>query len=131
MSVILCFDGGARPTNPGPAACAWVIYQDGHCILSDGIRIGHESNNVAEYTGLIYGLKAAAKLTSARLGVLSDSRLIVEQMRGTWRVRNPRLRLLHAEAHLRTGLFDDVFFEWVPREKNSRCDEICTELLTG
>ena len=98
MKARLYTDGGARG-NPGPAASAYVLEtEDGSVIDSSGEAIGVATNNVAEYRALIAGLTAAAEAGVSDLEVVSDSELLVKQMRGDYRVKNPGLIDLSLEA---------------------------------
>jgi ribonuclease HI len=91
-------DGGARG-NPGPAAAAFVLEaEDGTVLEARGTAIGIATNNVAEYRALVDGLRRASELGVNELEVVSDSELIVKQMRGEYRVKNEALRALHREA---------------------------------
>ena len=123
-------DGGARPTNPGHAGFAVVIHLDGHThVLSR--YIGWRSNNVAEYFALIMAVKYARGLGASHLEVFCDSKLVVEQVLGRWRVKSDELRPLSREA--RESL--DKFFPgawsltWVRREDNSEADSFCTKAI--
>jgi ribonuclease HI len=98
VSATLFTDGGARG-NPGPAAYAYVLEdEDGDVLAARGERIGVATNNVAEYGGLVAGLERAIELGLVEVEVVSDSELMVKQMRGEYRVRNEALQELHARA---------------------------------
>ena len=98
MKARLFTDGGARG-NPGPAAFAYVLEaEDGTVLASHGEAIGVATNNVAEYRALLAGLERAAELGVDELEVVSDSELMVKQMRGEYRVKNAALRDLSVEA---------------------------------
>jgi probable phosphoglycerate mutase len=129
-AVIVEADGGARG-NPGPAGYGAVVFDAAtHAVLaerSDGI--GKETNNVAEYRGLIAGLTAAAELGARRVAVRMDSKLVVEQMKGTWQVKNPALRELARQASALRPRFDEVTFEWIPRERNKHADRLANEAM--
>ena len=91
-------DGGARG-NPGPAAYAYVLEdEDGEVVAAHGEAIGVATNNVAEYSALIAGLEKAVELGVDELDVISDSELMVKQMRGEYRVKNDALRELSLRA---------------------------------
>ena len=91
--------------------------------------IGIETNNVAEYQGLIAGLRAAHELGAVRVAVRMDSKLVVEQMKGTWQVKHPGLRPLAREAAQLRQSFADVTFEWIPRERNRHADRLANEAM--
>ena len=91
-------DGGARG-NPGPAAAAFVLErEDGTVLDARGDAIGVQTNNVAEYTALVNGLRRAAELGVTEVEVVSDSELMVKQMRGEYKIKNAALRELSLEA---------------------------------
>jgi ribonuclease H / adenosylcobalamin/alpha-ribazole phosphatase len=123
-------DGGSRG-NPGPAGYGAVVFdaRTGSVLAERKEAIGVETNNVAEYRGLIAGLRAAKELGAVRVAVRMDSKLVVEQMNGKWQVKNPGLRPLAREAaQLRLG-FAEVTFEWVPRERNKHADRLANEAM--
>ncbi len=98
MRAKLWTDGGARG-NPGPAAYGYVLEaEDGTVLAAHGEAIGEATNNVAEYRALVAGLEKAAELGIDDLEVVSDSELLVNQMRGDYKVKNDVLRELHDEA---------------------------------
>jgi ribonuclease HI len=121
-------DGAARG-NPGPAAFAYVIHlQDGR-LVKDAAVIGHATNNVAEYSALVRALERAVELGLSELIVKSDSELLVKQMKGIYRVANPVLAKLHAQAGHLVERFRSVKFQHVPREENSGADQLCNQAL--
>jgi broad specificity phosphatase PhoE/ribonuclease HI len=130
-SVVVEADGGARG-NPGPAAYGAVLKdaRTGDVIAEIGEAIGVASNNVAEYRGLIAGLKLAAEhAPDASIEVRMDSKLVVEQMSGNWKVKHPAMRPLALEAN---GLAPTgTTFTWVPRAENSHADRLVNEALDG
>ena len=118
MKARLFTDGGARG-NPGPAAFGYVLEaEDGTVLAAHGEAIGVATNNVAEYSGLIAGLRKALELHVPEIEVVSDSELMVKQMRGEYRVKNDALRGLHAEASALAQRFDGVEFRHVRRAHN-------------
>jgi ribonuclease HI len=123
-------DGAARG-NPGPAAYAYVISADGKPPIEESGRLGDATNNVAEYTALVRALERATQLHAARLLIRSDSELLVKQMNGEYRVKNPHLQSLYEEANRLRSRFDLVSFTHVRREQNRRADELCNEALDG
>ena len=128
--VVVEADGGSRG-NPGPAGYGAVVMdpQTGAVLAERKESIGVETNNVAEYRGLIAGLRAAHELGASRVAVRMDSKLVVEQMKGTWQVKNPGLRPLAGEAAQLRQSFADVTFEWIPREKNKHADRLANEAM--
>lgn len=128
LKVKLNIDGGARG-NPGPAAAGVVIRADDTILYQAGLYIGHATNNVAEYSALLAGLKAAAKLGAAEVQVISDSELLVRQMNGQYRVKNDGLRPLYAEALDLADQFEQVTFEHVRREYNKDADKLVNQAI--
>lgn len=130
-SVIIEADGGSRG-NPGPSAYGAVLKNadTGEVIAEDGTTIGETTNNVAEYSGLIAGLRMAEEFApGADIEVRMDSKLVVEQMSGNWKVKHPSMRPLAVEAN-RLAPFGTVYV-WVPREKNKHADRLANEALDG
>jgi len=129
--VIVEADGGSRG-NPGPAAYGAVLKdaETGAVIAEDGTPIGIATNNVAEYSGLIAGLRLAAVYApGAEVEVRMDSKLVVEQMSGHWRVKHPDLRPLMEEA---TRLAPaGTTYTWVPRALNADADRLANEAMDG
>jgi ribonuclease HI len=122
-------DGGARG-NPGPAAFAYVIEtDDGTVLAAHGEAIGVATNNVAEYRALVEGLTKAADLHVNELEVVSDSELLVNQMRGDYKVKNEALRELWLDANDLEKRFDKVFYTAVRREHNELADRLVNEAL--
>jgi probable phosphoglycerate mutase len=125
----LSTDGGARG-NPGPAAYGYVLEApDGHVLAAHGEAIGVATNNVAEYRGLVAGLGKALELGVDEVEVVSDSELLVKQMRGEYKVKNPGLRELHAEAAGLADRLSKVSFTAVLREHNELADRLVNEAL--
>jgi ribonuclease HI len=122
-------DGGARG-NPGPAASAFVLEaEDGTVLEARGTAIGVATNNVAEYRALVDGLRRASELGVSELEVVSDSELVVKQMRGEYRVKNEALRALHREASTLAGGIGSVTYTAVRREQNELADRLVNEAL--
>jgi ribonuclease HI len=125
----LSTDGGARG-NPGPAAYAYVLEaEDGTVLEARGQWIGVATNNVAEYTALVEGLRRAVELGVTDLEVVSDSELMVKQMRGEYRVKNEALRALNVEAERLAGGIPRVAYTAVRREHNELADRLVNEAL--
>jgi ribonuclease H / adenosylcobalamin/alpha-ribazole phosphatase len=117
-------DGAARG-NPGPAGIGVVVARDDGTVLAEiGEGIGVATNNVAEYTAAIRGLSEARAAGAEEVLVRSDSRLLVEQLSGRWRIKNPTLQRLHREARGLTADFRRVKFEHVPRDRNRAADAL-------
>ena len=124
MKARLFTDGGSRG-NPGPAASAYVLEaEDGTVLDARGEPIGVATNNVAEYRALVAGLAKAAELEVDELEVVSDSELLVKQMRGEYKIKNAGLQPLAARARQLVARLDRVTFEHVRREKNKDADRL-------
>jgi len=122
-------DGGARG-NPGPAAYAYVLEDEqGELLAAHGEAIGHATNNVAEYRALVEGLRKAASLGVRELEVISDSELVVKQMRGEYRIKNEALRELSVEAGRAAREVGSVRYTAVRREHNELADRLVNEAL--
>ncbi len=128
--VIVEADGGSRG-NPGPAGYGAVLIDaaTGQVLVERHGGLGVTTNNVAEYRGLIAGLRAAAEHAAREVEVRLDSKLLVEQMSGRWRIKQPHLRPLAAEAAELVRGFDKVSFTWIPRAQNSRADKLANEAM--
>jgi len=125
----LSTDGGARG-NPGPAAYGYVLESDdGHVLAAHGERIGTATNNVAEYRALVAGLEKALALGVDELEVVSDSELLVKQMRGEYRVKNEALRELRDEAEALARRLRKINYTAVRREHNELADRLVNEAL--
>ena len=129
MKARLFTDGGARG-NPGPAAYAYVLEaEDGTVLAAHGEAIGVATNNVAEYRALLAGLERARELGVEELEVVSDSELLVKQMRGEYKVKKPTLRELWDEATALAGQLRSVRYTAVRREHNELADRLVNEAL--
>ncbi|UQU63349.1 bifunctional RNase H/acid phosphatase [Couchioplanes caeruleus] len=130
LRVVVEADGGSRG-NPGPAGYGAVVRDtgSGEVLLERYGSLGTTTNNVAEYQGLIAGLRAAAELGAARVDVRMDSKLVVEQMSGRWQIKNPGLRPLAAEAATLVNGFAGVTFDWIPRERNKLADALANRAM--
>jgi len=122
-------DGGARG-NPGPAAYGFVLdADDGTVLAAEGRAIGVATNNVAEYSGLVAGLRKALELHVPDVEVVSDSELLVKQMRGEYRVKNEALRALFVEASSLARGLQSVEYRHVKRAHNELADRLVNEAL--
>ena len=129
MRARLSTDGGSRG-NPGPAAYAYVLEaEDGTVLAAHGEAIGVATNNVAEYSALVAGLEKAVEVGVSELEVISDSELMVKQMRGEYRVKNEALRDLSAQASRLAGKLGSVSYKAVRREQNKLADQLVNEAL--
>ncbi|GAB1329888.1 bifunctional RNase H/acid phosphatase [Streptomyces sennicomposti] len=123
-------DGGSRG-NPGPAGYGAVVLDpvSGEALAEAAEYLGTVTNNVAEYRGLLAGLRAAHALDpEARVHVRMDSKLVVEQMSGRWKIKHPDLKPLATTA-ARVFPPDRVTYEWIPRERNKHADRLANEAM--
>lgn len=122
-------DGGARG-NPGPAAIGVVIYDEqGQILKKISRQLGLTTNNQAEYQALIAGLEAAVALRATEVVCHLDSELVVKQMQGQYKIREPGLQELAPQVFRLVKKFEHVEFIHVPREKNKLADELVNETL--
>ncbi|MEU4841463.1 bifunctional RNase H/acid phosphatase [Nocardia testacea] len=128
--VIVEADGGSRG-NPGPAGYGAVVFDaDRVGVLAERRgALGVTTNNVAEYRGLIAGLEAAAELGARVVAVRMDSKLVVEQMSGRWKVKHAALIPLADRARRLAADFDQVSYRWIPRAENSHADRLANEAM--
>jgi probable phosphoglycerate mutase len=134
MKFTIQADGGARG-NPGPAGSGAVVRDErGQTVGEVSEFLGHATNNVAEYTALV----AALELLSAQLGTATrdaqvavemDSKLVIEQMKGVWKVKHPNMKPLHARAAMLCRQFGSVSFAHIPREKNGVADALANAAM--
>ena len=129
MKAILYADGAARG-NPGPAgAGAVVLDPDGHVLAELTKHLGHATNNVAEYSALILGLEEAKRRGVDDLEVRMDSKLVVEQMNGRWKVKHPNLKPLARRAGDLWAAFPRRSIVHVPREDNVIADALSNRAI--
>jgi len=130
VKVLVEADGGSRG-NPGPAGYGAVVWSADRASVLAEVKssIDWATNNVAEYRGLIAGLQEAAGLGADEVEAHLDSKLVVEQMAGRWRVKHPDLAALHQQARGLAGTFDRVAYSWIPRAKNSHADRLANEAM--
>jgi len=130
MKLIIFTDGGARG-NPGPAATGIVIKNDkGKTIESFGQYLGDNvTNNYAEYSGIISALKRAKKLKATELDCRLDSKLVVEQLKRNWKIKEPTLQKLFIEAYNLSEQFQKITFTHIRREENKEADAEVNKIL--
>jgi ribonuclease HI len=131
VKVVVHVDGGARG-NPGPAAAGAVISTpDGEVIADAAEAIGVATNNVAEYRGLLLGLRKASELGASEVEVVNDSELIAKQVNGTYKVKHPDMKPLHTAALRALQDFDRWTIRSVPRAQNAAADALVNQALDG
>jgi len=124
------FTDGAARGNPGPAgAGAVIVSPDGHIVAKIGKFLGDSTNNVAEYMGLILGLKRAKAMGIKELEVLSDSELLVRQLNGEYAVKADHLLPLHLEAQALLKAFPEIALRHIPREENAQADAMSNRAI--
>jgi len=124
-------DGGSRG-NPGPAGYGAVVRDatTGEVLAEVSESIGRATNNVAEYSGLIAGLRAAAAIARGTdVEVRMDSKLVVEQMSGRWQIKHPDMRPLAAKARETARALGRVSYTWVPRARNAHADRLANQAM--
>ncbi len=122
-------DGAARG-NPGPAGAGAVLLdENGEVVAELGRFLGDQTNNVAEYEGLLLGLNRALELGATDLEVLADSQLVIRQLSGIYRVRNEGLRPLFEQAKRLLARFRHVELRHIPREMNGAADEMSNRAI--
>lgn len=129
MRVVVEADGGSRG-NPGPAGCGAVVRaESGEVLAERSLGLGVATNNVAEYEGVLAGLRAAAELGATEVDVRMDSKLVVEQLSGRWRIKHAALQPLAEQAKELVRAFTAVRFEWIPRARNAHADRLANEAM--
>jgi probable phosphoglycerate mutase len=130
MKVVVEADGGSRG-NPGPAGYGAVVVDAAtdEVLAERAAGIGRTTNNVAEYQGLIAGLQAAIELGATSVEARMDSKLVVEQMAGRWKVKHPSMQPLAAQAKALVAQLESVTFTWVPRARNARADALANRAM--
>ncbi|HEY0450167.1 bifunctional RNase H/acid phosphatase [Actinophytocola sp.] len=130
MKVVVEADGGSRG-NPGPAGYGAVVRDavTGEVLAERAEGIGVATNNVAEYQGLLAGLRAAAGLGADEVDVRMDSKLVVEQMSGRWKIKHAALQPIAEQAREVADRFARVRYEWIPRARNSHADRLANEAM--
>ena len=128
MKAVVNIDGACRG-NPGPASCAAVVRVEGAPERRLGLYLGHATNNVAEYCGLILGISEALDAGADDLEILSDSNLCVQQIKGEFKVKDEKLVPLHRKVQnlLRRCAKWDIRF--TPREENQAADSLSNRIL--
>jgi ribonuclease HI len=129
VKVVVHVDGGARG-NPGPAAGAAVVSTpDGEVLAEAAEAIGVATNNVAEYRGLLLGLRKARELGATEVEVVNDSELVAKQVNGIYKVKHPAMKPLHGQALQTLGEFDRWSIRSVPRAQNADADALVNQAL--
>jgi ribonuclease HI len=131
VRLVVHVDGGARG-NPGPAAAAAVVSTpDGEVLDRAAELLGEQTNNVAEYRGLLLGLRRARELGATEVDVVNDSELVARQVNGVYKVKHAAMKPLHAQALALLAQFDAWSMRNVPRVENAQADALVNEALDG
>lgn len=129
MKAVLYTDGGARG-NPGPAGIGAVLTSpEGEPIGEFARSLGHATNNVAEYEAVIAGLELARAKGVTEIDICADSKLVVKQLNGEWKIKNDRLRTLAVKARRLMNSFENARISHVRREKNERADTLANQAM--
>ena len=123
-------DGAARK-NPGPAAFGYVIQRPGEHAIEEKGTLGVTTNNVAEYEGVLRALRHAQSLGGSTIRLFCDSELLVKQMKGEYKVKNPGIKKLFEQVKEVGSQFDSLTFTHIPRAQNADADRLCNEALDG
>ncbi len=127
MSTLKIFTDGACRGNPGPAGIGVVIYENGRVVKSISKAIGPATNNLAEYTALIYALQEALVLKATRVRIHTDSELLYHQLNGEYKIKNQKLKALFDQVqHLKQG-FAVFEIKVIPREENKEADRLAAK----
>lgn len=134
MQFLIQADGGARG-NPGPAGSGAVVFNEKREVVGEvALFLGNTTNNVAEYTALIGAFELieaeyGAKAKGADIFVEMDSKLVIEQMKGAWKVKHPNMKPLQHRAAELASQFKSVRFTHIPREKNAHADRLANDAM--
>ncbi|MDP2941641.1 MAG: ribonuclease HI family protein [Candidatus Omnitrophota bacterium] len=120
---------GASKGNPGPAGVGVIISRGGEVLKNISAYIGTATNNTAEYTALIYGLREAMALKGSSLSINTDSELLYRQLRKEYRVKCGHLLGLYNQAVRLLGAFPEVYIRHIPREENRGADRLATKAV--
>jgi ribonuclease H / adenosylcobalamin/alpha-ribazole phosphatase len=126
---VLYADGASRG-NPGPAGAGAVLFDENGAVVAElTLALGRATNNVAEYSGLILGLEEAKRRGARAVDVRMDSKLVVEQMRGLWKIKHPGLKPLALRAGALLASFPERTIQHVPREENGHADMLSNRAI--
>lgn len=129
MREVEIYIDGASKGNPGPSGVGVVICKDGETIRNISGFIGNATNNIAEYTALVYGLKECLILKAESVKVNTDSELLYRQIKKVYRVKNPNILGLYNQVQHLLPAFKSVKFAHIPRENNYAADELATKAI--
>ena len=118
---------GAADLHSKTSGIGGVIYKDGEELFTFSEYLDNATNNEAEYTALIHGLKSLLNLSVLNVTIYSDSELVVKQINGEYKVKNDRMKKLHSDAHLLLSKFNLWKIEHILRDKNTTADKLATD----
>lgn len=121
------YTDGASKENQTSAGCGYVIYKNKEEIHSGCRYIGNQTNNIAEYTGLLLGVQAAIQLEIKNIDIYCDSKLVVNQVNGKWEINLPPLQSCVNNVTILLNKLDHYTLQWIPREENKRADELSND----
>ncbi|MDD3067000.1 MAG: ribonuclease HI family protein [Candidatus Gracilibacteria bacterium] len=130
MRLKLFADGGSRG-NPGPAACGAVLYDSAGKVVAEVAEFLGENftNNQAEYAGVLLGIRKALSLKATEIAIYLDSKLVVEQVSGRWKIKDLKIRKVVEKIHAELARLDKWEISHIPREKNSAADALVNQAL--
>jgi ribonuclease HI len=129
MKELEIYIDGASKGNPGPSGIGAVICQAGIVVKNISSFIGNATNNIAEYTALIYALEEALILKAESLKIKTDSQLLARQLNKVYKVKNANISELYDQAVLLLSAFKEVSIQNIPREENQGADRLATEAV--
>jgi ribonuclease HI len=129
MTALEIFIDGASKGNPGPSGIGVVISKDGRVIKNISSFIGNTTNNVAEYTALIYALQEALILKAEKLKINTDSQLLQRQIKGLYKIKNANILGLYNQARRLLAAFAEVELNNISRENNRGADRLATQAI--
>jgi ribonuclease HI len=129
MNDLEIFIDGASKGNPGPSGIGVVIYRDGKVVREIASFIGQATNNIAEYTALIYALEEALVMRAQHIRIKTDSQLLYRQIKKIYKVKHPNMIGLYERAVRIIGAFKNVELVNIPREENQLADKLATQAV--
>lgn len=129
MPIFKLYTDGASRNNPGPAGAGVVLYEGGEPVLEKAVFLGRLTNNEAEYRALIIGLTEAQRLGIRNLTCYLDANLLVSQLNGSFRIKEPRMKVLFRRAQALAEGFSKIEFILIPREKNVLADKLANKAI--
>jgi len=129
MKELEIYIDGASKGNPGPSAIGVVICRDGEILKNIASFIGNTTNNIAEYTALIYGLQEGLIIHAERIKINTDSQLLYRQLKKIYKIKNPNILGLYNQAQHLMSAFSEVLINHIPREQNRGADKLANQAV--